>query len=142
MTGSEPYVAEMEALSAMFGFSPMESAMAQLVISVDPDGEAGVSVSLRAERLAEIAAALIEWTRSLVRPLGVVMRSDDGATAVLGVIGGASENDTTIAVASGGVPYEQIAAGVEVAPGEEAAFDTDQLQFWAIDLDEWGGGGV
>jgi len=119
--------------------------MAWVMVSIDPDGKAGVGVRVRAVGLAGIAAALVEWDRTLARPLGVVTRSEDGVMARLGVIGGASENDTTIAVSSGDVPYGQIAAAVEVAPGEQVVFDTDQLHLWAIDLDtgsrgEWGGG--
>lgn len=131
--GSRRYVEELEALHLMLRDYPMESEIASIRVAVDAAEVATIRVELAARRLPEVASGLIEWTRSLGRPVGSVWRSEDGQTARIRVRGIADESDTPVTAWAGPVPY-RLLIGVDVAVGGSALFDTDQLYLWAIDV--------
>ena len=131
--GSRRYVEELTAFGAMLTNCPIESAIGAVQMGVAENGSTMFMVYLPTRRLAEGAAALVEWRRTLVRPAGVAERSADGETVRIGVMGKSTESAADVVVWVSNIPYGDLTC-VAVEPDGQAVFGLDLLDLWAVDL--------
>ncbi|GAB3460590.1 hypothetical protein [Actinophytocola sediminis] len=142
MIGNSPktYATELEGFTTMLANYPIQANIAALQMTINTHGTITIDVCLEPGHLAQGAAELIEWRRTLAKPQAMIERSPNGHTANIAILGHNPENDTLINVWLCTVPYSPqlrtllAAEGIHPKPDTRQLFNTDLLQLWAIDI--------
>lgn len=117
----------------MLNAYPMQSKIVAINIGADDNEDAIAMVFLRPGQLAQGSAELIEWRRTLARPIGVAERSTDGSTANIGVVGKGTESGADIVAWASYIPYTELRSYLTIERGARISFELDLLHLWAID---------
>lgn len=133
MTDQRRFVTELTHMATLLGNYPVAARMAWVTVMVHDTGFPIVEVQLAARRVPEVAAALIEWERTLAVTSALVWRLADGHGAKIVLAGINDDTGTPIVVQGGPVPYQDL-SGVTAGPGQRVRLGLDYLHLWAIDL--------